>query len=331
MARVSVNTALLATVLLLAATGTVELFGNSEALGWVYAVHRGAAFALLVLLVWKMPIARRSLRRRGPAFDVWPGLLLAATILGLVFTGSVWLAGAGAAWDLAGNSLLALHLDLYYLLALPLAWHLLLRWERPRAAAFRTRRAILRLGATAGAGVVAAVAFTCAAPWLFRFPPPRRFTGSFVAGGGTGNDFPITAFLADDPAPVDVSVWRLRVTGKVSRPLALRYDDVASERHDVAATIDCTGGWCARRIWSGASLASILDEAGVASGAALVLVHSLTCYFTVLPIGEARRALLATHVGGEPLSHGHGFPLRLVAPQRRGFQWVKWVDSVQVV
>jgi len=40
--------------------------------------------------------------------------------------------------------------------------------------------------------------------------------------------------------------------------------------------------------------------------------------------------VLATGVDGERLSHGHGYPLRLVAPGRRGFQWVKWVDAVWV-
>jgi DMSO/TMAO reductase YedYZ molybdopterin-dependent catalytic subunit len=38
---------------------------------------------------------------------------------------------------------------------------------------------------------------------------------------------------------------------------------------------------------------------------------------------------LATGVGGEPLSRGHGFPVRIVAPDRRGFWWVKWVASLQ--
>ncbi len=40
--------------------------------------------------------------------------------------------------------------------------------------------------------------------------------------------------------------------------------------------------------------------------------------------------LLATRVGGEPLSHGHGAPVRLVAPGRRGFQWVKWVTRLEL-
>src|SRR5436190_1751686 len=32
----------------------------------------------------------------------------------------------------------------------------------------------------------------------------------------------------------------------------------------------------------------------------------------------------------EPLNHGHGAPARLIAPRRRGFQWVKWVTRVEL-
>ena len=47
-------------------------------------------------------------------------------------------------------------------------------------------------------------------------------------------------------------------------------------------------------------------------------------------MSEARSYILATHVGGEPLSRGHGFPARLVAPDKRGFEWVKWVEEIEV-
>src|SRR5260221_619709 len=49
------------------------------------------------------------------------------------------------------------------------------------------------------------------------------------------------------------------------------------------------------------------------------------------PLEEARAALLATHAGEEPLSYEHGFPLRLVAPGHRGFEWVKWITRVEVL
>ena len=57
---------------------------------------------------------------------------------------------------------------------------------------------------------------------------------------------------------------------------------------------------------------------------------SVTSYRWSLPIDEARWALVATHVGDEALSHDHGAPLRLVAPGRRGFEWVKWITRIEL-
>jgi len=41
-------------------------------------------------------------------------------------------------------------------------------------------------------------------------------------------------------------------------------------------------------------------------------------------------ALLATHVAGESLPAVNGAPLRLVAPRRRGLDWIKWVTLIEV-
>ncbi|WP_407647156.1 molybdopterin-dependent oxidoreductase [Goekera deserti] len=40
--------------------------------------------------------------------------------------------------------------------------------------------------------------------------------------------------------------------------------------------------------------------------------------------------MLATDAGDAPLAARHGAPVRLVAPGRRGFWWVKWVTSVEL-
>jgi DMSO/TMAO reductase YedYZ molybdopterin-dependent catalytic subunit len=61
-----------------------------------------------------------------------------------------------------------------------------------------------------------------------------------------------------------------------------------------------------------------------------VRVISRTGYRWSFSLADARRMLLATRVDGEPLSHGHGAPCRLVAPGRRGFQWIKWVERIEL-
>lgn len=75
---------------------------------------------------------------------------------------------------------------------------------------------------------------------------------------------------------------------------------------------------------------ALLEQAGFKDGARSLLVHSSTGYARRFPLGEADGLLLATHVEDEPLSAGHGFPLRLVAPGHRGYGWVKWVAELEV-
>jgi DMSO/TMAO reductase YedYZ molybdopterin-dependent catalytic subunit len=79
--------------------------------------------------------------------------------------------------------------------------------------------------------------------------------------------------------------------------------------------------------WEGARLDRLLPTVG--EGASII-VRSATGYGRRLPTRDASRLMLATRIDGEPLSAGHGSPLRLVAPGRRGFWWVKWVTSVEV-
>jgi DMSO/TMAO reductase YedYZ molybdopterin-dependent catalytic subunit len=62
-----------------------------------------------------------------------------------------------------------------------------------------------------------------------------------------------------------------------------------------------------------------------------VSVASVTGYRWGFALDDARGLLLATHVGEQPLSHEHGAPVRLVVPDGRGFQWVKWVQRIELL
>ena len=98
-----------------------------------------------------------------------------------------------------------------------------------------------------------------------------------------------------------------------------------------SGNLDCTGGFYSTQHWRGIRIGRLLDHAALHADARYVSFISVTSYRWSLPLEEARTALLATHVGEEPLSHEHGFPLRLVAPGRRGFEWVKWITLIEVL
>ncbi len=124
---------------------------------------------------------------------------------------------------------------------------------------------------------------------------------------------------------LDVDQWRLRlVTGVVERLVS--YEELAAGRDVVRAVLDCTGGWYAEQEWRGLSLDRLVAGAPGNS----VEVVSVTGYRRRFPLADAPHLLLATHVAGHPLATGHGAPVRLVAPGRRGFWWVKWVERVEV-
>ena len=159
----------------------------------------------------------------------------------------------------------------------------------------------------------------------------QRFTGSREMGSYAGNAFPTSSWVADQPRPIDAQTWRLSLGGAVNTPRDFSYDELISVGDELEATLDCTGGFYSTQRWRGIRIGSLLDLADLHTDARYVSFISVTSYRWSLPLSEARTALLATHTGSEPLSHEHGFPLRLVAPGHRGFEWVKWITGIEVL
>lgn len=75
----------------------------------------------------------------------------------------------------------------------------------------------------------------------------------------------------------------------------------------------------------------LLDAAGITASGRWVSFTSYTGYRWSLSLKEARSGTLAWRMNSGILSPAHGFPVRLVSPGHRGFQWVKWVTEVQVL
>jgi hypothetical protein len=73
----------------------------------------------------------------------------------------------------------------------------------------------------------------------------------------------------------------------------------------------------------------VADGAGERDLAYADVARSTTGYSRRFPVGDIEHLLLATGYEGQPLANRHGFPLRLVAPGRRGFWWVKWVTDIE--
>ena len=323
----AVDWGLFVAVAALLGTGVATMVTGTPETAWVIDLHAVSGVVLVLLLPVKLWRVRRRVAPDRLTGVRALSILLAVDAAGALVTGVWWVLGGSL--DLGPWGLFHLHVALGLLVGPLLVAHLRYRVHSPATAVSGGRRDALRY-----AGLVA----TGAVVWRLQEPvndaldtagADRRFTGSREEGSGEGNRFPVTSWVADDPDPIDADEWALTVGGRVAteRRYGLgELPDGTSEQ----ALLDCTSGWYSDHEWQGVRVGDLLDAADPAETARWVQFRSVTGYRFSLPVEEARDALLATRVDAERLSHGHGAPLRLVAPGRRGFQWVKWVEEVRL-
>ncbi len=202
----------------------------------------------------------------------------------------------------------------------------------PREAGGLSRRALL-LAAAAGAVTLVATTLGSAVESLSRLAilAPRRAgvgpQGLPVNGVAT----PQILAAARDPA------YRLVVDGAVPRPFSLTLEELrALPRTRQTLPIACVEGWSTGADWSGVPFRELLDRAG-APADAVVRVDSLQrqggSRTSLVYPQHARdeRTLLALEVNGEELHADHGWPVRLIAPNRPGTQQTKWVARLEVL
>ncbi len=320
------NVGLLALLLLAGGTGVLAFaVGSPVPARLVVAAHGAAGLGLLLLVPWKAVVVRRAWQRRPTGSG---GVSLGVATLLTLLTGVLHAVGVTGPWSWsAGIPVLHVHVAAGVGTGALVVVHAWGRRQRPRATDLG-RRGLLRAGAL-GAG---AVALWGAGEGLLRLTgapgAQRRATGSFERGTDEPAAMPVTQWISDAVPGSPAAVLVLAAPGR-----RVRVPVADLDRGDVVrAALDCTGGWYAVQDWRGVRLDRLLAslDRELPDGGSVDVV-SVTGFRRRLPLSEAGGLLLATHAAGRPLSPGHGAPVRLVAPGRRGFWWVKWVARVEVV
>jgi len=131
--------------------------------------------------------------------------------------------------------------------------------------------------------------------------------------------------------------YTLKIDGNVRREMTLTPDELrAMPQHERRLTITCVEGWSANARWRGVLIRDLLDLAGAPPDAE-VIVHSVqprgSYRSSELNVPHARHedTLLALELNGGILHPDHGFPMRLISPNRPGVQQTKWVNRLEVL
>ena len=127
--------------------------------------------------------------------------------------------------------------------------------------------------------------------------------------------------------------WELRVTGAVSDPLTLSYQDLA--RRDMVTLEDVvmsrSQGEDTINTWEGPAVAPILEEAGISASATAVLCTASDGYAREMTRADLEEAIIAVKMDGEWIASGDNGPIRIVVPNKPGNFWLYELVEMEVV
>ncbi len=132
---------------------------------------------------------------------------------------------------------------------------------------------------------------------------------------------------------IDVSRWQLEVLSGDTKPIVERSLPMQAiyelPRVEMVTEFKCVEGWSQIVHWSGARLADFIKHYGHETPF-IGLTTPDRGYYVGLERASAIHAqsMLAYEMNGEPLTSGHGAPLRLVCPLKYGVKSIKRIGAI---
>jgi len=134
---------------------------------------------------------------------------------------------------------------------------------------------------------------------------------------------------------VNPDQWRLEITGTVKKPLKLTYAQLLKlPSIERKVLLICPGFFTNHGRWQGIAVTELLKMAEAEEGITHVSFRGPAGRYAKterFPIEEisAHKIFLAYRVNGKALPEKHGYPLRVVAEDHYGSEWVKYVHKIE--
>ena len=136
------------------------------------------------------------------------------------------------------------------------------------------------------------------------------------------------------PQYINTSDYRLTVTGLTSKTDVYTYQDILTRypHYSRVVTLFCVEGWDATILWEGVLVRDLIREAGIDPRANTVIFTAHDGYTTSFPLDYLMNhdIIMAYKMNDVTLPADRGYPFQLVAQDKWGYKWIKWIEKIQL-
>jgi DMSO/TMAO reductase YedYZ molybdopterin-dependent catalytic subunit len=97
-------------------------------------------------------------------------------------------------------------------------------------------------------------------------------------------------------------------------------------------TLNCVEGWSVKVLWEGILVKDLLKNLIIKPEAKAIIFYAVDGYSTSFPIDYVldNNIIMASKMNGVVLPPERGFPFQLVAEQKWGYKWIKWINKIEL-
>jgi len=132
---------------------------------------------------------------------------------------------------------------------------------------------------------------------------------------------------------IDIDEYRLVIDGLVENNMDYKYEVLQEKDHiKKVITLNCVTGWSVKALWEGIPLKLLFEEVNVKDEANTVIFYSPDGYTTSLPLSfiMENNIMIADKLNDIQLPPRQGFPFQLIAEQKYGYKWIRWITRIEL-
>jgi DMSO/TMAO reductase YedYZ molybdopterin-dependent catalytic subunit len=136
------------------------------------------------------------------------------------------------------------------------------------------------------------------------------------------------------PQYVNTSGYRLTISGLTNRTSEYTYQEILKNYPHTSkvVTLFCVEGWDTTILWEGVLVRDLIRDAGIDPRANTVIFTAHDGYTTSFPLEYlmSRDIIMAYKMNNVTLPAERGYPFQLVAEEKWGYKWIKWIEKIQL-